>query len=123
MGLIYKPITLSGTVGTKTFTALMDTGASACYIRSDEASGIAPPSKIPAPVTLKLGKGDTQVDELLVSFVELDGHRLPWTFIIVPELTEELIIGADFFQRWKIKLEPETESIIIDPSALKIQLV
>jgi hypothetical protein len=44
-------------------------------------------------------------------------------FIIVPKLTEELIMGADFFQRWKIKLDPEAEDIIIDPSALRIQTV
>jgi hypothetical protein len=45
------------------------------------------------------------------------------TFIIVPELTEELIIGADFLQLWKIKLDPMTEEIIIDPSALQLQLI
>ncbi|MDZ7313114.1 MAG: retropepsin-like domain-containing protein [candidate division KSB1 bacterium] len=122
MGLIYKPITLIGTVGTKTFKALMDTGASRCYIRSNEASLIAQPSKIPT-VTLKLGKGEIQVNEILDSLVELDGYRLPWSFIVVPSLTEELIIGADFFQLLKIKLNPETEEIIIDPSALKIQLI
>jgi hypothetical protein len=44
-------------------------------------------------------------------------------FIIVPELTEELILGTDFFLRWKIKLDPETEDIVIDPSALILQLV
>jgi predicted aspartyl protease len=123
MGLIYKPVKLIGTVGTKTLNALMDTGASRCYIRSNEASQIAPPSKIPTPVSLRLGKGETKVSEMMNSLVELDGYSLPWSFIVVPELTEELIIGADFFQIWKIKLDPETEEIIIDPSAMKIQLI
>ncbi len=122
MELIYKPITLIGTLGTKTLNALMDTGASRCYIRGEKAHLIAPPSKIPA-VTLRLGKGTTQVNELLVCDVELNGNRMPWAFIIVHKLTEELIIGADFFQILKIKLDPETEEIIIDPSALKIQLI
>jgi hypothetical protein len=56
MGLIYKPVTLIGSSGTKTLNALMDTGASACYIRSEEAALVAPPYKMPASVTLKLGK-------------------------------------------------------------------
>ncbi|MDI6886883.1 MAG: hypothetical protein QMD22_11210, partial [archaeon] len=41
----------------------------------------------------------------------------------VPNLSEELIIGSDFLQRWKIKLDPESEKIIIDPRALKLKLV
>ncbi|MDZ7288644.1 MAG: retroviral-like aspartic protease family protein [candidate division KSB1 bacterium] len=123
MGLIYKPVTLIGTKGTKTFRTLMDTGASRCYIRKKEAGFIAPPYKIATPMELRLGKGKTQVDELLVSFIELNGLRMHWAFIIVPKLTEELIIGADFFQRWKIKLDPGAEDIIIDLSALKIQMV
>jgi len=51
------------------------------------------------------------------------GDRLHGTFFLVPELAEQLILGADFFQRWKIKLDPETEDIIVDPKALKIKLV
>jgi predicted aspartyl protease len=123
MGLIYKPITLVGTLGTKTLNALMDTGASRCYIRDKEANLIAQPSRIPTPAELRLGKGSTQVNEMLVCDIELDGYRMPWAFMVVPELTEELILGADFFQILKIKLDPETEEIIIDPSALEIQLI
>ncbi len=123
MGLIYKPITLIGTAGTRTLHALMDTSASRCYIQREQAVQVAALSKMPVTVTLRLGKGSTSVDEMLNSLVELDGHLIPWTFIVVPDLTEELIIGSDFFQQLKIKLDPETEEIIIDPSALKIQLI
>jgi len=123
MGLIYKPIKLIGTRGSKTFRTLMDTGASRSYIRNDEAKLITSSAKLPEPVTLRLGKGTTVVDELMTSLVELDGHRVPWTFIVVPGLTESLILGADFFQLYRIKLDPETEEIIIDPSALEIQLI
>jgi hypothetical protein len=101
----------------------MDTGASRCYIRDKEANLIAQPSRIPTPAELRLGKGSTQVNEMLVCDIELDGYRMPWAFMVVPELTEELILGADFFQILKIKLDPETEEIIIDPSALEIQLI
>ena len=55
--------------------------------------------------------------------VEVEGYNLFWHFLAFPELSEELIIGADFLQRWKIKLDPENESIIIDPKALKLKLV
>jgi len=63
------------------------------------------------------------LDEAIFTYVDLDGMRLHWTFIAVSDLTEQVIIGADFFQRWKIKLDPETEKIIFDPKALKLKLV
>jgi hypothetical protein len=50
-------------------------------------------------------------------------YKLRWTFNVVPLPTEQVILGADFFQRWKIKLDPETESIIVDPKALQVKLV
>jgi len=36
---------------------------------------------------------------------------------------KDAIIGADFFQIWKIKLDPERETLILDPNALKLKLV
>lgn len=36
---------------------------------------------------------------------------------------EELILGADFFQRWKMRLNPENEDIVLDQDALKLKLV
>lgn len=123
MGHIYKPVTLIGALGTKTLTALMDTTASWSYIRKDEAMSIAPPYKVAEPIAVRLGKVASQADEVMISDVEFGGYRMYGTFIIVPELTEELIIGADFLQLWKIKLDPMTEEIIIDPSALQLQLI
>lgn len=41
----------------------------------------------------------------------------------MPELPYELIIGADFLQRWKLKLDPLTEDFIIDEKALELILV
>jgi len=44
-------------------------------------------------------------------------------FLVVPGLPYEIIIGADFLQRWKIKLDPTTEEFIMDERALEIVLV
>jgi predicted aspartyl protease len=123
MGLIYKKIKFIGPKGIKELNALMDTGASESFIREEEALFFAAPYKMPQPMILELGKGKLEADEALFLYLELDGVRLHWTFIVIPNLTEEAIIGADFFQRWKIKLDPETEEIIFDPKALKLKLV
>ena len=56
-------------------------------------------------------------------FVNLKGHKWFFHFLVVPELPYSVIIGADFFQKWKIKLNPVAEEFIIDEKALKIMLV
>jgi hypothetical protein len=55
--------------------------------------------------------------------VQVENYDLFWHFLVVPNLSEELIIGADFLQRWKIKLDLESEKIIIDPKVLRLKLV
>jgi predicted aspartyl protease len=123
MGLIYHQVKLTGPKGVQTLKALIDTGASESFINAAEARKLGRPLKMPQPMKFELGKGTIVIDKVIYAYVDLDGYRLHWTFHIVPPLTEELILGADFLQRWKIKLDPESERIIIDPKALKLKLV
>lgn len=123
MGLIYKDVLLKGDKGGKGFNALLDNGASESFIRRDLAQQIATISKLSIPREFELGKGILLVEESTpILDVEVDGFRLFWHFLVVPDLSEELIIGADFLQRWKIRLDPEKEKIIIDEKALKLKL-
>lgn len=48
---------------------------------------------------------------------------MPWGIYLLPELSEELILGADFFQRYKIKLDPEREDFMLDHTAFRLQLI
>ncbi len=59
----------------------------------------------------------------IIGDVQLNGAALLATLLVVPNLTEELILGADFFQRWKIRLNPEGKEVILDQDALKLKLV
>jgi len=123
VGLIYKKLKLRGSKGSRTFNALFDTGASDSFISAKHARLIERPTRLAEPVKLELGKGKISAQHVVVANVRLDGFRLHWTFVVVPGLTEELVIGADFLQRWKIKLDPEKEKIILDPKALKVKLI
>ncbi len=40
--------------------------------------------------------------------------------LVADELSEELIIGADTMQRWKIRLDPENEDVIIDKKVTEL---
>ena len=123
MGLIYKAIKVSGNKGTKDVKALFDTGASESFIRADIAKELSSPARLPNHKEFEMGRGTLKVRRAIIGDIQLDGATLFATLLIVPNLTEELILGADFFQRWKIRLNPENEQVILDQDALKLKLV
>jgi hypothetical protein len=44
-------------------------------------------------------------------------------FLVVPNLSEEAIIGAATLQKWRIKLDFEHDQVIVDPKVAKLQLI
>jgi len=123
MGLIYKKMIVEGDRGRQESTTLFDTGASQCFARKDIAEQVATIGRAPAKLKFETATGVVETEEVIFAQIWLDGNPLFWTFIVVPDLTEEIILGSDFFQRWKIQLDPEHEKIAFDPSALKLKLV
>lgn len=101
----------------------MGTGASLSFLRAEEAYEIGKPFKLIAPVRIEFGKGSTRIKEMMPCAIRLNHYNIHWHFYVVPGLTEEAIIGADFFQHYRIKLDPKTEELIIDPRYLRAKLV
>lgn len=124
MGIIKKEILVAGSRARRKCETLLDTGASACFVREGVAAELGEPVRAPFPLAFKLGDNSVMKAEKTVDlFLDIKGHKLPFHFLVVPELPYELVIGADFLQRWKIKLDPVTEDFIIDEKALEIILV
>ena len=44
-------------------------------------------------------------------------------YCLITVLPYEVIVGADFLRKWKIKLDPIAKNFVIDEKALKIMLV
>jgi hypothetical protein len=42
-------------------------------------------------------------------------------FLIVPDINEEIIIGASTLRKWRINLDFEHDQVIVDPSLAKLQ--
>ena len=42
--------------------------------------------------------------------------------MVTPGLSEDAIIGANTLQKWRIKLDFEHDTIIVDPKVLKAML-
>jgi hypothetical protein len=124
MGLIRHKLEVAGSVSKKDCEVLLDTGASACFVREDVAIELSQILKWPTPFIFTLGNETTIKAEHTTDLrVDIKGHPLAHMFLVVSNLPYEVIIGADFLQRWKIKLDPATEDFIIDERALEIILV
>lgn len=124
MGLIKKEIQVIGSKAGRKCEVLFDSGASACFVREEVASPLEHITRIPIPLAFRLGDNTVmQAEKMTLLFLDMKGHKLPFHFLVVPKLPYELIVGPDFLQRWKIKLDPVTEEFIIDEKALEIILV
>jgi hypothetical protein len=53
----------------------------------------------------------------------LNGYRFSDEFVIIPELSEKVIIGAKTLQAWRLKLDFENDEVIIDPKVTKLRLL
>ena len=124
MGIIKKEVKVAGSRSERDCEVLFDSGASACFVREDVALELGQVVKAPYPLAFRLGNNTVMTaDRTIDLFVDMKGHNLVFHFLVVPELPYEVIVGADFFQKWKIKLDPITEDFIIDEKALEIMLV
>lgn len=125
MGLIVKPVEVVGNKGRAKVMALFDTGASSSFIRRDIADKLATFGPLPNPRRFMLGDGKNAI--LAQQFVAVDitikGVTVFFPLLVVEEIGEEMIIGADMLQRWKIRLDPEKEEVFIDPKVTELKLM
>jgi hypothetical protein len=53
----------------------------------------------------------------------LDGYRFSDEFMVIPGLSEQLIVGAKTMQAWRFKLDFEAGEVIIDPRVTRLRLL
>jgi hypothetical protein len=83
------------------------------------------PAQLSAPRsfdTARKGQCLTASERVVLDF-RLDGMVLSDEFMLLPGLTEEVIIGAATMQKWRIKLDFENDKVILDPRAAKLRLL
>jgi len=125
MAIIQKKVHLEGSVGAEEALALFDTGSTYSCIRPEIAKKLGMIEKLPRPMVLgtaKEGQGVTTQERISLDFY-LDSYRFSDEFIIIPDLSEPVIIGASTMQKWRFKLDLENEEVIIDPRVTKLRLL
>lgn len=64
--------------------------------------------------TANEGQYITVTERIALDFY-IDDILLSDEFLVVPSLSEEVIIGAATLQKWRIKLDFERDEVIVDP--------
>jgi len=125
MAVIQKRIELIGPKGRREEVALFDSGASYSCIRPEIAHAVGVVVPLGVSLDLELAEeGKTiRVTEGVSLFFMLNGYRFSDEFMLVPDLSEPIIIGAATLQKWRMKLDFERDDVIIDPRVTRLRLL
>ncbi len=63
-----------------------------------------------------------KIENTLRSDFYFNDIRLSDEFMVVPDLSEDAIIGGNTMQKWRIKLDFEHDTVIVDPRVAKLIL-
>lgn len=119
--IIRLPVQFEGSAGEKTLYTLFDCGATFSCIHPDFANKIGHVEKLFRPLDIATASDGVymKIEERIITDFYIQDIRLSDEFMIVPNLSEEAIIGVTTMQKWRIKLDFEHDTVIIDPKIAK----
>lgn len=111
------PLLLKGSKGEKVLYALFDTGSTYSCIREDFAAEMGNLERLAEPRFFGTASEDQylKVENRIGLDFEINDINLSDEFMIVHGLSEDVIIGVTTMQKWRIKLDFEHDSVIVDP--------
>lgn len=125
MSILKLPLLFVGSKGEKTLYTLFDSGANLSCINPEFVNELATIETLGRPrriATAAEGHFIEVKNRISVDFY-LDDVLLSDEFLVVPGLSEEAIIGAATLQKWRIKLNFDTDKVEVDPKVAKMQLI
>ena len=123
MGLIIKEYAVSGSQRSDVVRALYDTGSGSSFVRRDIAEPLGDIVSTPRYIEFMMANAQQTftVNQVITLDIDVDGTPLVYTFYVADDLAEELIIGADMMQKFRISLDLDSEDVEIDPRALYLR--
>ena len=119
------PLLFEGSKNSRQLYALFDSGATYSCVNEDIAEEFEIFTRLHTP--LKLATASEHVFMEITTRITLDFYkddiRMSDEFLVVPNLSEEIVIGAATMQKWRIKLDFENDTVIIDPKVAKLILI
>ena len=125
MAVIAKKIKLAGSKGAKELEALFDSGATYSCIKRAVAEKLGEIDALSETLEFATAKEGEKVEarEHMSLIFYLNGYRFSDEFMVLPDLSERVIIGATTMQKWRFKLDFEHEEVIIDPKVTRLRLL
>lgn len=124
MSIIKVPLQFEGSKGEKRLYTLFDSGATFSRISPKHAAELATLEKLRRPLEVATAAKDTylKIDHRVALDFYYNDIRLSDEFLVVPNMSEDVILGVNTFQKWRIKLDFEHDTVIIDPKVAKAML-
>lgn len=123
MAVIRKKLSFVGRRQQRQVDCLFDTGASSSFIRPELIRTLGIPTvSLLRPLRIRLGKGSTRVSQLAAVMIRLNGVTLADAAYVMPGLTEEYVLGAEFLERYDIRLDPKRRRLLL-PAKRRLALV
>jgi len=125
MAVIQKNIRLAGSRDAREALALFDSGSTYSCIEPSLARQLGVVERLPKPMDFATARnGDVlRATERISLDFYLEGYRFSDEFMLIPDLSEGVIIGAKTLQAWRMKLDFENDAVIIDPRVTKLRLI
>ena len=124
MSIIKVPVRFEGSKGEKMISVLFDSGATFSCVSPEIAAQIGIVEKMRHPLEVATASRGhfVKIETTLRSDFYYNDIRLSDEFMVVPDLSEDAIIGVNTMQKWRIKLDFEHDTVIIDPKVTKLIL-
>jgi hypothetical protein len=122
--IIKIPVRYEGSNGEKVLYTLFDSGSAFSCIHPDHVKEIAEPNKIRKPLRVATASADSclVINERISTDFYIQDIRMSDEFMVVPGLSEDVIIGATTMQKWRLKLDFEHDMVIVDPRVAQVIL-
>ena len=115
--IIKIPVRYEGPNGDKVLYTLFDSGSLYSCIHPDHVNDLGEATKIRTPIEAETAGGESRLiitERMTMDFYIQDIH-LTDEFMVVPGMTEDVIIGALTMQKWRLKLDFEHDVVVVDP--------
>ena len=123
--IITKKLLFEGSIGEAEVMSLFDSGATYSCINPEIAIKLDKPVKIRRPFKVETASKVHYIevtDRVSLDFY-IDNHHFSDEFLIIPNLSEDIIIGAKTMQSWRLKLDFEEDKVLFDPKVTQIKLI
>jgi hypothetical protein len=123
--IIRIPLRFEGSKGEKNLYALFDSGATYSCISEESVEDLEELIKLHTPLHPATASDATFMEITYTTRLDFyhEDVRLSDEFLVVPGLSEEVIIGAATMQKWRLTLDFKNDRVIVDPRVAKLILI